>query len=128
VGAVLRRKQVSVPCLVHGFSGSSEQARALWDTGCFLGVGGVITYERANKTRNAIRDIPLEALVLETDAPDMPPAGVAKGANSPVYLPRIFQSLCDLRREPAQQVAEQLLVNVSTLYGWKVPADIRPGA
>lgn len=117
VGAILRRKQVSVPCLVHGFSGSKEQARALWDTGCFLGVGGVITYGRAQKTRAAIASLPLEALVLETDAPDMPPAGVANGENSPAYLPEIFQALCALRPESEEQIAEQLLGNVARLYG-----------
>ncbi|ROT93549.1 TatD family deoxyribonuclease [Marinobacter sp. R17] len=116
VAAVLRRRRLVAPVLVHGFSGSPEQARALTDMGCYLGVGGVITYSRARKTRRAVAEVPLERLVLETDAPDMPPDGVRKGDNRPTYLPFVFKALCELRSEPEAQIREQLLANVETLY------------
>lgn len=118
VGMVLRKCKPQVPVLIHGFSGSADQAKKLVALGCQLGVGGVITHERARKTREAIAGIPLTALVLETDAPDMAPEGVARGRNSPLYLPRIFQTLASLRPEPAQELAEALTENAWRLFGW----------
>ncbi|PAV26059.1 TatD DNase family protein [Tamilnaduibacter salinus] len=119
VGVVLRRHRPDIPVLVHGFSGSPEQAQSLVQSGVWLGIGGVVTYERARKTRRAVATAPLEALVLETDAPDMPPAGVAKGGNRPDYLPRVLAALTELRPEPADVICEQLVHNVARLYGWE---------
>jgi TatD DNase family protein len=114
----LRSSGWSGKALVHGFSGSYQQARKLVDLGCFIGVGGVITYDRARKTRDAIARLPLAALVVETDAPDMAPALVAKGKNSPVYLPRVVQALSELRAEPVETLSDTLYDNVRRLYGW----------
>ncbi|OEY66678.1 TatD family hydrolase [Marinobacter sp. X15-166B] len=118
VCALLRRKSVSVPVLVHGFAGSYQQAAQLIDLGCLLGVGGVITYPRARKTAAALARVPLASLVLETDAPDMPPAGCAPGANTPLNIPRIFTALAALRPEPAAEIERQLRANVRRLYRW----------
>ncbi|MCL7944481.1 TatD family hydrolase [Marinobacter sp. ATCH36] len=118
VHEVLRRKRFSGRVLVHGFSGSYQQASKLIDLGCFIGVGGVITHARARKTRDTIARLPIDALVLETDAPDMAPEGVAPGHNSPAYLPSIFSALADLRGENREDLAGALLGNVQRLYGW----------
>lgn len=121
IHGILRARGFHGKALVHGFSGSYQQARKLVDLGCYIGVGGVITHSRAKKTRDTVARLPLEALVLETDAPDMPPEGVKKGANSPVFLPRIFSALAGLRHESADRLAEQLRGNAYRLYGWKLP-------
>lgn len=119
VAATLKRKRFAGSVLVHGFSGSDEQGRKLVQLGCFIGVGGVITHEHANKTRKTIAGLPLESLVIETDAPDMAPAGIAKGRNSPEYLSRIFDSLALLRKESAATLLTALEANVKRLYGWQ---------
>lgn len=116
VHSILRQLNWSGPALVHGFSGSYQQASKLVDIGCYIGVGGVITHDRARKTRDAIARLPAGALVLETDAPDMAPSGVARGENSPVYLPRIFDALCQLRGATGEGLSEALLDNVCQLY------------
>lgn len=118
VHGLLNRRQWSGRALVHGFSGSFQQARKLVDLGCFIGVGGVITHPRAHKTRDAIARLPLEALVLETDAPDMAPEGVEQGCNSPGYLPDILKVLADSRGARPEDLAPTLLDNVTRLYGW----------
>lgn len=118
VHGLLRRRQWAGRALIHGFAGSAQQAEKLVDLGCFIGVGGVITYDRAKKTRDAIARLPKESLVLETDAPDMPPAGVAKGRNTPRYLPRVLDALAELRGEDKAELARALVNNVSRLYGW----------
>lgn len=118
VAAVLRRKQPGIPVLIHGFSGSYEQGRALVDLGCFLGVGGVITHDRASKTRRAISRLPVDHLVLETDAPDMSPAGIGRGDNEPATLRQILTSLAELAEMPEDELAIVLRENAGRLYGW----------
>jgi len=118
VHGALRRAGWSGRALIHGFSGSYQQAKKLVDLGCFIGVGGVITYHRASKTREAIAKLPLESLVLETDAPDMAPEGVAQGYNSPAFLGQISQALAELRRTTGQALGPVLIDNVCRLYGW----------
>ncbi|MEX0603595.1 MAG: TatD family hydrolase [Marinobacter sp.] len=118
VATTLKRKRFSGRVLIHGFSGSEEQARKLAQIGCFIGIGGVITYERARKTRNAVAALPLNSIVLETDAPDMAPAGVLKGRNSPEYLPQIVDALAEVRSEPRELLLAALRANVKRLYGW----------
>ncbi len=122
VFAVLRRMRPGVPALIHGFSGSYQQAKKLVGLGCYLGVGGVITYDRAHKTRETIRRMPLDCLVLESDAPDMPPAGVEKGANEPARLGQILTSLAQLLDVPADELAPALTANACRFYGWRTPA------
>lgn len=123
VAALLKRAQYRLPGLVHGFSGSWQQATRLFDQGLYLGVGGVITHERARKTRETIRRLPSSALVLETDAPDMPPSGVRKGDNTPLNLRRVFESLCELRGEDPEALAEQLLINTGRLFMGRLPSE-----
>jgi TatD DNase family protein len=115
-------KQHPVPRggVLHAFSGSSELARQYWAMGFFLGVGGTITYERANKTRNAIKELPLEALVLETDAPDMPLYGRQGRRNSPDQIPVIAAALAQLRGESVEVIARQTTLNAQRLFRFDV--------
>ena len=94
--------------IAHAFNGSAQQAGHFVAMGFALGFGSALTYERALQLRRLACDLPLAALVLETDAPDMPPhwlyqtaeqraLGQAQGRNSPAELPRIAQVLADLR-------------------------------
>lgn len=102
--------------VIHAFSGSAEIARQYWKLGFYLGIGGTITYERAAKTRKAVSEMPLEALLLESDAPDMPQAGRQGERNSPEYLPAIAETLAALRNIPVAQVCEQTSKNTRLLF------------
>ncbi len=102
--------------VIHGFSGSLEQAQQYWRLGFYIGVGGTITYERAAKTRRAIASMPLEALVLETDAPDMPLSGYQGEPNKPSRLPQVAQALADLRDIPLSDMTEILWQNTHKLF------------
>lgn len=116
VVSLLRRSRFEPPVLMHGFSGSREQARALVNNGAFIGVSGVITHARARKTRRVMADLPLEALVLETDAPGLPPEGVPAEGNTPLNLPWILDALCELREESRELVAERVRANTLRLF------------
>jgi len=102
--------------VIHGFAGSSELAQQYWRLGFSIGVGGTITYKRAQKTRRAIQALPLEALLLETDAPDMPLSGCQGQPSSPLQLPHVAQSLADLRGESLLQVRRQTAHNSRQLF------------
>ncbi len=94
--------------IAHAFNGSEQQAREFIKLGFKLGFGGALTYERALQLRRLATSLPLEAIVMETDAPDMPPhwlyktaqqraAGEPQGRNAPGEVPRIGAVLADLR-------------------------------
>ena len=108
--------------IAHAFNGSIEQAQRLVGAGLKLGFGGAVTYDRALQLRRLATELPLEALVLETDAPDMPPhwlyttaaaraAGQPQGRNSPQQLPRIGAALAALRGITPEAMAQASTAN-----------------
>jgi TatD DNase family protein len=118
----LRRIAVSGG-IAHAFNGSEEQARRFVELGFRLGFGGTLTFERSLQIRRLAAEVPETALVLETDAPDIPPhwlyrtaeqraAGTASGRNEPAELPRIAESLAALRGWTRQQTAALTSANV----------------
>ena len=102
--------------VVHAFSGSYEIAKQYWDSGFYLGIGGTISYDRAAKTRAAVQKMPLESLVLETDAPDMPLQGFQGQRNSPQKLLEVAACLAQLRTQPIEFVAHQTSENANRLF------------
>ena len=112
-------KRIDLPRrgVVHGFSGSLQQAQRFIELGYHIGVGGTITYPRASKTRDVMARLPLSSLLLETDAPDMPLNGFQGQPNRPEQAARVFTTLCELRPEPAAVIAHALLENTRTLFG-----------
>jgi TatD DNase family protein len=112
----LKRYDLPAGGVIHGFSGSYELAASYWAMGFRLGIGGTITYERANKTRQAVKQLPLEAILLETDAPDMPINGKQGERNSPIHLVEIAKVLADLRGDALEKIAAQTTVNSRTLF------------
>ena len=103
--------------IAHAFNGSAQQAAQFVDLGFKLGFGGNLTYDRAQQIRRLAIGLPLEAIVMETDSPDIPPhwlyataqqreAGVPQGRNEPAELPRIAQVLSQLRGIPLETLAE----------------------
>ncbi len=94
----LKRHALPRTGVVHGFSGSVQQAERFVQLGYKIGVGGTITYPRASKTREVMAQLPLDSLLLETDAPDMPLNGFQGQPNRPEQVVRVFDVLCELRR------------------------------
>jgi TatD DNase family protein len=110
--------------IAHAFNGSAQQAQTFVNLGFALGFGGTLTYERSLQLRRLACELPLSALVLETDAPDIPPQwlyqtaeqrslGTPQGRNSPAELPRIAQVLAELRRVSMADLAAASTANAS---------------
>lgn len=99
VDAVIKAlRRVDVPGgIAHAFNGSRQQADTLIAMGFKLGFGGAMTYSGSRRIRQLAATLPLDALVLETDAPDMPPAWVGRARNEPANLARYAAELAALR-------------------------------
>ncbi|MGF1696763.1 TatD family hydrolase [Vibrio lamellibrachiae] len=113
---LLKRYPLSKGGVLHGFSGSYQQAMAYIELGFYIGVGGTITYPRANKTRQAITDLPLDYLVIETDAPDMPLHGFQGQNNHPLMLPKVLSELALMKKQTEQTIAQSLWQNSHLLF------------
>ena len=111
------REQAVAGGIAHAFNGSDQQALRFLDMGFKLGFGGACTFEAARQLRALASSLPLTALVLETDAPDIPPhwlyataaqraQGRAQGLNTPAELPRIAAEVAGLRRMPLPALAQ----------------------
>lgn len=102
--------------IAHAFTGSLQQARAFIELGFKLGFGGALTFDRATHLRRMVAELPLDAIVLETDAPDIPPrwvyrtaeeraGGAPQGVNTPAEVPRIAEVVAELRGMPLEDLA-----------------------
>ena len=109
--------------IAHAFNGSPQQADEFIKLGFKLGFGGAFTWPRANNLRRLAADLPLEAIVLETDSPDMPPVWIGRGRNAPGELPRIAQILAELRGLDIDSVAQATTRNARELLGLPAPAS-----
>ncbi|MBC8951477.1 TatD family hydrolase [Xenorhabdus sp. PB62.4] len=116
LAAILRKQNLPRTGVIHGFAGSLSQAQAFIRLGFYIGVGGTITYERAQKTRNTISQLPLSSLVLETDAPDMPLSGFQGQPNRPERVAQVFSILCELRQESPDEIVNQIYQNSVALF------------
>jgi TatD DNase family protein len=111
------RKVGGLTGVVHSFSGSPEQARQLFDLGFHLGLGGPVTYERARRLHAVVRSMPLDRLLLETDAPDQPGAGHQGERNEPCRLVQVAEAIAALRGEPVEAIAAATTANACRLFG-----------
>jgi TatD DNase family protein len=110
--------------IAHAFNGSRQQADEFIKLGFKLGFGGAMTYSRATRLRELAATLPPDSIVLETDAPDIPPDFLERGLpNEPKYLPRIAATLAELRALPLEDIARITSENVlSVLPKLKPPA------
>jgi len=97
--------------IAHAFNGSRQQAQAFIDRGCVLGFGGAMTFTRALQIRRLAAELPLEACVLETDAPDIAPAWVAPARNQPGQLAAIAAAFGAIRDLPVETVVAATAAN-----------------
>jgi len=117
-------RRIPVRGIAHAFNGSQQQADTFVAMGFKLGFGGAMTFDRALQIRRLAQDLPAEALVLETDAPDIPPHWLYRSAeqraagevarNEPAELPRIAATLAELRGWSLEQTAQVCSANART--------------
>lgn len=115
VTATLRRTG-GLRGVVHSFAGSQQQAEQLWKLGFHIGVGGPVTYERAQRLRRIVSKMPIEYLLLESDAPDQPLSAHRGERNEPARVAEVLQCVAALRGEAPEAVAAATTANVKRLF------------
>ena len=116
--ATLKRLKPARGGIIHAFAGSYEEAREYLKLGFKLGLGGAPTWPQARRLRKVVAQLPLEAIVLETDSPDMAPAMHPNQRNSPEHLPDICAALAELRGISSDVLASASSQNAAELFGW----------
>lgn len=114
--SLLKRYALPRGGVVHAYSGSIEQAKQYAKLGFKLGFGGAISYPKAHRQHRMVRELPLEWLLLETDAPDMPLEGAQDQRNSPLQLIRVAEHMAELRQLSLEQIAWQTRRNAIALF------------
>ena len=102
--------------IIHAFNGSIQQAQHYISLGFLLGFGGMLTFERSRKLQNLAKQIPLSAMVLETDAPDMTVEQHKGERNSPEYIPYVLQALSNIKSLPPSEIALNTTNNSKQLF------------
>ena len=107
--------------VIHSYPGSADQAKRLFDLGFLVGIGGPVTYERANRLRTLAATLPIECLLLETDAPDQPDSDHRGQRNEPARLVRVLETVAALRGMSPSDLAAATTVNAERLF--RLPSD-----
>lgn len=102
--------------VLHSYSGSEQQAQRLIELGFMMSFGGPITYPNANRLRLLVSRLPLESIMLESDAPDQPDAENRGGRNEPALLGRVLNAVAQIRTESAAEIAAQTTANACRLF------------
>lgn len=115
--AILKREGRGIPAVLHCYSGSREMAREFLRLGLYLGVDGPLTFKNAAKLPEIVRDMPLERLLVETDAPYMAPVPMRGKRNEPAFVRYVAEKAAALRGLTLAEVAAATTRNAETLYG-----------
>lgn len=117
--ATLKRFKLPRAGVIHAFAGSWEEAREYLKLGFKLGLGGAPTWPQALKLRKVLPQLPLDAVVLETDSPDMAPSMYPGMRNSPEHLPEIARELARVMDVEIEVLAQASSRNAAQVFGWK---------
>ncbi|MGX1172976.1 TatD family hydrolase [Pseudomonas sp. R151218B TE3479] len=116
--ATLKRINPTRAGIIHAFAGSFEEAREYLKLGFKLGLGGAATWPQALRMHRVLAKLPLDAVVLETDSPDMAPAMFPGQRNSPAHLPAICEALAGIMAVTPERLAEASTANARQLFNW----------
>jgi TatD DNase family protein len=105
----------NITVYIHCFSGSKETADIYVKRGYYIGVGGVLTFKNA-KIKDVIKDIPLENLLLETDAPYLAPTPYRGNPNEPAYLLETVKFLAEVKEESLENIEQKILENSRKIF------------
>lgn len=106
--------------VMHSYSGSLQQAQHLIQMGLLMSFGGPVTYPNASRLHRLVAELPLESIMLESDAPDQPDSQHRGQRNEPSYLPLILQQISELRGQSAEVISDQTSANAMKLFGIKI--------
>lgn len=104
------------PTVIHCFTGTAEEASAWLELGCMLSVTGIITYKKSEELRQVIQDIPLERLMIETDAPFLAPEGFRNRPCEPMDVGEVAKKLAEIQGVSVEEVARVTTANAQAFF------------
>ena len=104
--------------IFHCFSGNSEFAKRCIDKGYYIGLGGVVTFKNAKDLKESTKIIPLDRILLETDAPYLAPVPFRGKTNSPAYLKYIAQEIANIKEINIEEVKKQTTINAKRIFNF----------
>lgn len=114
--AIMKREGRGIPAVLHCYSGSREMAREFLRLGLYLGVDGPLTFKNAAKLPEIVREMPLDRLLVETDAPYMAPVPMRGKRNEPAFVRYVAQKAAELRGVTLEALAAATTHNAEALY------------
>lgn len=106
------------PGVMHSFNGNLETAQKAMDLNFYIGVTGPVTYKNAEEKRQIIRQLPLERILIETDAPFLTPVPHRGKRNEPAFVAYIADKIAEIHKTTREQVANITAANAERLFGW----------
>ena len=122
--ASAREAGLKIPGVMHCFGGSAEQAQPYLEAGYLVSIACPVTYPKNEETRRLVRTLPLEALVIETDSPYLPPQTRRGQLNEPAYVMEAARAVAELREESLERVLAVTTRNAELLFGIRVDAEV----
>lgn len=110
------KKRPALRGMIHSYSGSYEQALQLIKLGFHLSFGGPVTYEKSTRLRKTLQRLPLDSILVETDAPDQPVANAKKSRNEPLFILDVIESIAGLHNTSKETIANITSKNASELF------------
>ncbi len=114
--SVLKKRKANPRGVFHCFTGSPEEAAEILQLGFYLGIGGVVTYKNTH-LRETLKQLPLDRIVLETDAPYLPPVPFRGKRNESAYTKLVAETLCTVYEKGLDEIADITTKNASDLFG-----------
>jgi len=112
----------NVTGVVHSYNGSLQQAQQLIDLGFLLSFGGAITYNRATRLRKIVKQLPVDAIMVETDAPDQPTQANTGNRNEPAFIGEVVSAIAEIKGLEPEDIAEASNANAIRLF--KLPQTL----
>ena len=106
------------PGVLHSYNGNLETAQKALALNFYIGVTGPVTYKNAEEKRQIIRQLPLERLLIETDAPFLTPVPHRGKRNEPAFVAHIADKIAEIHMTTREQIAEITSANANRLFGW----------
>ena len=116
---IIKEHAEGIPGIIHCFSGSRELASEYVKLGCYIGVGGVVTFKNGKKLKQVVKEISLSNIVLETDCPYLAPEPYRGKRNHSGYIKYIAQEVAGLKGITYEEVIEETEKNARAVYGLK---------
>ncbi len=115
----IKKASATTTGVIHSYNGSLEQAKQLIDLGYLVSFGGAITYDRATRLRATVKALPIESIMVETDAPDQPGSQHTGSRNEPAFLHEVVETIAKVKGITPQDVADHNNLNANHLFRLK---------